>query len=56
MRDLKLINQNLNKMHDALAGLYDEINAIEGNASRSAAIVAFNELIRLFEFLDKILS
>ena len=56
MKDLKMINKNLNTMHDALEGLRDEINSIEGKASRSACIVAFNEIVRLFSFLDGMLS
>ena len=56
MKDLKLINDNLNTMHDALEGLRDEINSIEGKASRLASIDAYNELVKLFGFLDSTLS
>jgi len=56
MKDLKLININLNTMHDALEGLKDSIDGIEGKASRSACIAAFNEIVRLFSFLDGMLS
>lgn len=56
MKNLKLINKNLNTMHDALEGLKSTIDSIEGRASRSACIVAYNEIVRLFSFLDGMLS
>lgn len=56
MKNLKLINKNLNTMHDALEGLKEAIDNIEGSASRGACIAAYNELVRLFGFLDSMLS
>ena len=56
MRNLKLINQHLNNMHESLAGLHNAIEDIEGKVSRSAAKDAYNKLIELFEFLDGALS
>lgn len=56
MRNLKLINKNLNQMHDALEGLRDSIENIEGVATRKAAKSTYNDLVQLMETLDGLLS
>ena len=56
VQDRQLINAHLNNMHDSLKALRENIDSIEGKATRSAAQEDYRKLVCLFESIDNFLS
>lgn len=56
MRNIKLINHNLNVIHDQLQRLSDSVEAIDGKATRAAARIDLFKLVKILESLDGFLT